>query len=65
MRQEAEEFYGVHVETQACPKGGQRNYLKMDLAKAVMPLHKVPFLVPDDSPHRMDPIPQAKYLTPP
>jgi len=62
MRQEAEAFYSLHVERLACPKGGQKHYRQMDLEKAVMPLDKFPFLVPDDSPGRIDPVPEAKYL---
>jgi hypothetical protein len=60
LRKEAEAFFDMKV-THACPKIGKQNYLKMDLSHAVMPLDKLPFVVPDDSPDRIEPIAEGGY----
>jgi hypothetical protein len=61
LRKEAEEFYNIQVNPDACPKGGHKWYQPMKLEGATMP--PVPFLVPDDSSDRYDPIPQSKYTS--
>eukprot|EP00601_Ochromonadales_sp_CCMP2298_P021504 CAMPEP_0173318478 /NCGR_PEP_ID=MMETSP1143-20121109/27679_1 /TAXON_ID=483371 /ORGANISM="non described non described, Strain CCMP2298" /LENGTH=103 /DNA_ID=CAMNT_0014261727 /DNA_START=4 /DNA_END=312 /DNA_ORIENTATION=+ len=56
LRGEAEAFFDMPV-TKACPKIGKQHYIRMNLTRARMPLDKLPFVVPDDSPDRIDPIP--------
>lgn len=69
LRKEAEEFYNITVNTNPCPKIGLMHYKHMALQDAVLPTQNanskydtVQFLVPDDSPDRFDPFPEARYI---
>jgi hypothetical protein len=61
LRQEAEAFYGIPTNPNACPRGGHKHYQPMQLQQAVMPYDRLPFVLPDDSLDRYVPIPEAKY----
>jgi hypothetical protein len=61
LRTEAEDFFNMPITPQACPRIGTQHYQRMDLTHARMPYNQVPFVVPDDSPDRIEPIPEARY----
>lgn len=72
LRREAEELYGVKVVQDACPKGGRKNYIAMDLDKARLPVNLAEHskfsegpielrIVPDDSLGRYNPVEEARY----
>lgn len=68
LREEAEKFYGIHSGEGSCRGVGQKNYISMRFENAKMPVEGefgslVKRVVPDDSPDRIDPLPESLYLS--
>ena len=45
LRKGAEEFYGIKIESNPCPKGGNKWYKPIDFEKAVFPNYATKFVV--------------------
>ncbi len=68
LREEAEQFYGIHSGEGSCRGIGQKNYIPMKFDNAKMPLSGpfaglVKHVVPDDSADRIEPLSESMYTS--
>lgn len=65
LRKEAEAFFHIPVTPNACPKGGHKHYIPMQLEGAYLSYNESDHIVPDDSKEFWEPPPEAKFVHPP